>query len=195
MVTSIGGGAFYECSSLTSITIPNSVTKIETGAFGRCVNLGSVNFSGTLDQWCNINFMWPSGGSNPMLYAKHLYINGVELKGEVIIPEGITELQGTFIGCTEITRVVLPSTLTRLGDWVFGYCTGLTSITIPKTVTMLNFGVFGGCSSLLTINYEGTQSEWEAITKEYKWNVLESREVVFSDGTKISTKGFSVGAC
>ena len=69
-VTSIGGRAFEDCSGLTSVTIPNSVTSIGDRAFFCCFGLTSVHIS-DIAAWCNIDF--DSNGSNPLSYAHHLY--------------------------------------------------------------------------------------------------------------------------
>ena len=72
-VTSIGLRAFYYCSGLTSVTIPNSVTSIGREAFYGCYGLTSVHIS-DLAAWCNISFYDTS--SNPLSYAHHLFLNG-----------------------------------------------------------------------------------------------------------------------
>ncbi|MCH5213966.1 MAG: leucine-rich repeat protein, partial [Muribaculaceae bacterium] len=81
-VTSIGESAFYNCSGLASVTIPNSVTTIGRFAFHGCSGLTSVYIS-DLEAWCNIDFS--SAPSNPVNYAQHLYLNNQEIK-ELKIP-------------------------------------------------------------------------------------------------------------
>ena len=73
-VTSIGGSAFYKCSSLTSVTIPNSVTSIGSSAFYNCSSLDAVYIS-DIAAWCNVNFK--NEYSNPLYKAKKMYLNGV----------------------------------------------------------------------------------------------------------------------
>ncbi|MBR6751333.1 MAG: leucine-rich repeat domain-containing protein [Clostridia bacterium] len=70
-VTSIGGSAFYNCTSLTSIEIPSSVTSIGSSAFEGCTLLTSVNYLGTIESWCGITF--GNYNANPLYYAQKLY--------------------------------------------------------------------------------------------------------------------------
>lgn len=95
-VTSIGGGAFRNCSGLTSVTIGNSVTSIGQGAFNYCSGLTSVIIT-DVAAWCNIKFV--DFESNPLIYAKHLYLNGEEVK-DLIIPNSVTSIGSyAFCGC------------------------------------------------------------------------------------------------
>ena len=81
---------FSGCSSLTSITIPDSVTSIGDNAFGGCTRIESVYIT-DLSAWCKINFS--NSSSNPICDGAKLYLKGVELTGDITIPSNATEIQ------------------------------------------------------------------------------------------------------
>ena len=125
-VTSIGSRVFQDCSGLTSVTIGNSVTSIGKDAFYKCNGLKKVIVS-DIAAWCGISFN--SDYSNPLYYAKHLYSDEN----------------------TEITNLVIPNSVTSIGDYAFYGCSGLTSVTIGNSVTSIGNSAFYGCSGLTSV--------------------------------------------
>ena len=148
-VTSIGLCAFSGCSSLTSITIPDGVTSIGDGAFGDCSSLTKTNYTGTIDKWTEIYFV--SGDSNPTNYSRNLYINN-QLVTKANLTTATKISNYAFKGCTSLTSINIPDSVTSIGDGAFSGCSSLTGITIPDGVTSIGLGAFNDCSSLTSIN-------------------------------------------
>ncbi len=143
---SIGDYAFYRCTSLTSIIIPDSVTSIGEDAFYNCSSLTSVNIT-DIKSWCEIDF--DSYSSNPLYYAKKLYLNGELLKGDLIIPGGTKSIGDyAFYYCSKLTSVTIGNSVKSIGDDAFYYCKSLTSVTIPDSVTSIGEDAFAWCESL-----------------------------------------------
>ena len=159
-VTSIGDCAFEDCYGLTSVTIGNSVTSIGDYAFSGCEGLTSVHIS-DIAAWCNIDF-----GDNPLYYAHHLYLNGEEVK-DLVIPNSVTSIGDyTFYGCSGLTSVTIPNSVMSIGWSAFEDCSGLTSVTIPNSVTSIEGRVFQDCSGLTSVTIPNNVKRigWDAFS-------------------------------
>ena len=133
-MTTIGERGFYNCYRLTSVTIPNSVTSIGLDAFRYCSGLTSVHIS-DLAAWCKISFS--NYYSNPLTFAHHLFLIGYEIK-DLVIPNSVTSIgERAFYGCYGLNSVTIPNSVRELGSSAFYYCSGLTSVTIPNSVTSI----------------------------------------------------------
>ena len=147
-VTSIGEYAFYNCSGLTSVTIPNSVKSIGEYSFYGCSGLTKAEFA-SIESLCNISF--GSYTANPLYYSKHLYINGQEVT-DLVIPNSVTSIGSyAFYGCSGLTSITTTNSVTSIGNSAFSGCSDLTSFTIPESVTSIGHHAFYGCSKLTSI--------------------------------------------
>ena len=156
-ITSIGDYAFQNCSSLASVTIPNSVEIIYKYAFQNCTSLTSINIPNSVTGLEKYAFYGCTGLTSATLgngcrgIDHGLFCNCTSLKS-ITIPNNITEIHGAaFKGCTSLTSVTIPNSVTSIGSEVFSGCTSLTSIHIPTSVTSIGQCAFDGCTALKSV--------------------------------------------
>ena len=152
-LTSIGEQAFYYCSNLTSVVIPESVKTIGNRAFYVCSGLKSLHIPASVTSIEDRAFAYCSGletikvDENNQYYDSRNNCNAliqtntntllVGCKNSVI-PESVTIIaEGAFRGCTELTSMEIPEGVTTIGASAFRGCTGLTSVTLPSTITSI----------------------------------------------------------
>ena len=134
-VTSIGEEAFYDCSGLTSVDIPDGVTSIKDHAFSGCSGLTSVDI--------------PDGVTS-IGWSAFSRCSGLT---SVDIPDGVTSIGSyAFYGCSGLTSVDIPDGVTSIGEYAFSGCSGLVSVDIPDGVTSIGWSAFYGCSGLTSVD-------------------------------------------
>ncbi len=201
-VTSIGYQAFYGCSGLTCVTIPNSVTSIGDYAFENCSGLTCVTIPNSVTS-----------------IGDYAFENCSRLTS-VTIGNGVTSIgRYAFSGCSGLTSVTIPNSVTSI-DWgafkdcsgltsvkwnaenctsagsssypIFSNCSKLTSVTIGENVKIIPNYAFSGCSGLKIVFYKGTAEQWKKIligsdnsylTNRNRYYYSETEPALNSDGT------------
>jgi hypothetical protein len=133
-ITNIGTFAFYGCTSLVSVEIPDSVVTLGQGSFEGCVSLDSIVIPDSVTSIGISAFQGCTGLTS------------------ITIPGSVTGIgTSAFEDCTGLTSITIPDSATSIGPRVFKECTGLTSFTIPDSVTSIGSGAFQGCTGLSSI--------------------------------------------
>lgn len=195
--------AFANCENLTEITIPSSIISVGKGAFLDCENLTAVHIS-DIAAWCNINFArinysFHYSTSNPLAWARNLYLNN-ESVVNLVIPDTVTQIKddvfyncsdlksvtmsnsvtkvgvGAFKNCTNLANVTMSDNITNVGGEAFKNCCSLTSITIPSSVTTIDDDAFDGCYRLIEVCNKSSFAitagdEWKGKVAYYAKNV------------------------
>ena len=144
-VTTIGESAFYYARALKSVTLPKTINKIDKYVFYGCSSLEQI----IIDE-NNSNFK----SIDNILYNKEITTLLVcpATKTEVIIPNSVTKIgEGAFFYCRNLSEIIIPNSVTCIDHDAFSGCHSLTSIIIPNSVTTIGLAAFIACTSLESI--------------------------------------------
>lgn len=143
-------GAFFECTGLTSITIPKGVTSIESSAFNGCTGLTSVTIPDSVISIGSSAFSGCSGLTS------------------INIPASVQSVDSyAFEYCSGLTSVTIPESVTSISEFTFSGCENLTSITIPASVTYVGDYAFESIPTDLVVTYDGTKEQWNQICNKH----------------------------
>ncbi len=146
-VKSIENYAFYNCTTLISVSIPDTVTSINDDAFYGCAGLKSVAIPNSVT----------SIGYSAFFECTSLKSITLPNNSETIVGSNV------FACCTNLKDVVIPDKVTTIGRGMFAKCDNLTSVAIPDSVTNIEHAAFGDCTSLKYVFYGGTQKQWSKV--------------------------------
>lgn len=151
-VTAIDRIAFWNQIRITSVVMPDSIVRIGSSAFEDCTELKSITLSSSLETISIQAF------------------KGCDSLKTIQLPESLTLIDGgAFNNCTALTEVIIPKNITCVSSGIFQGCTNLVSLTLPESITQIDKFAFGGCNNLASIEFQGTKSQWEAITQAEPW--------------------------
>ncbi len=162
--TSIGDSAFSGCTSLTSITIPDSVTSIGYAAFYGCTNLNYTEHN-------NGKYL----GNYDNRHVVLIDIVDTSVSSFVISENTKVIYDSAFVDCSYLASIIIPESITNIGYRAFSECSSLTNVTMPKNVLCIDDYAFSDCTGLKTITFaEGSKLEIIGHDSFYKCTSLES---------------------
>ena len=209
-VTSIGGNAFYECTGLTSpvynahvfaympttysgaYTIPEGIESIAGAAFYGCSSLTSVTIGNSVTSIGDWVFAGCSSLTSPVYNAHVFAFMPTTYSGAYTIPDGIKSIAGGAFSDCSLTSVIIPNSVTSIGDDAFSYCSSLTSIVIPNSVTSIGDWAFAYCIRLTSITCEANnpptcgKDEFEEVSKSIPLYVPFGSEDAYRNATEWS---------
>ena len=184
-VTSIGDRAFYGCSGLTSITIPDTVTSIGSDAFWDCSSLTGITIPDTVTSIGYYTFWNCSSLTSITVSDNNKYYKSID---GVLFDKNVQVIIAYPCG-KSLNYYAIPDSVTSIGGYAFRGCSSLTDITIPGSVTSIGYGAFYGCSSLTSVIIGNSVT---SIEDQTFWNCSSLTSVIIGNSvTSIGTHAFS----
>jgi len=164
-ITNIGIAAFNSCLSLTNVAIPASVTSIGDYAFFYCTSMTAISVDtanpsyssvdGVLfnkDQTTLMQFPFGKAGS----YAIPGSVIGIADEAFGINDHGYPDVFSGFFSCAGLTNLIIPGSVTNIGEYTFSRCRGLTSVTLSNGITSIGVEAFSWCPNLASVTIPGS---------------------------------------
>lgn len=193
-VTSIGDEAFWECTNIKSVVIPDSVRNIGRTAFAICRNLESVIIPTGITEICENVFsgctsltkvIMPDSLTRIGSYAFSECTNLVN----ITIPNSVTSIgNGAFAYCQSLESIAIPNGITEISGGIFSECTSITNIEIPGSVTNIGYGAFEYCNSLSNIYYKGSKEDWKKLNIAYENSCFTNAVLHYVPNTTTTTR-------
>lgn len=152
--------------TLTSVTIGTGVTSVGSGAFENCTRLTEVHIS-DLGVWCAIDF--DDESANPLSVAGALYLNGNRVT-ELVIPENVTKIGNyAFYGCEWVGDLTIPAAVKQIGKYAFGGCGNVDEVAFENTTgwyyALSSTATSGTSLSSSSLSNPSTAAQW--LTSDY----------------------------
>lgn len=151
---------FKNCSNLKTVTLPDSVTRLDGYNFQYCTSLESIIIPDSVTSLSNGVVEGCTSLTSAIIGNKVPVLNESAFKGcskleSITIPNSVTSIgRWAFSGCSSLKSITIPNSVTSLGITAFSGCTSFTSITIPGSVTSIGSDTFSGCTSLTNVTFE-----------------------------------------
>ena len=155
-VTKLCSAAFEQCG-MTEITVPASVTEMEASPFSNCANLTTAVINANVSTLSQNFFYYCTAltdvtlGSGITAFESGVF-NSCSALESVVLPDTLTEIpENTFYYCTSLNNVVIPESVTVIGSSAFYGCSALTGLEIPEGVTVIGSSAFNSCTNLASL--------------------------------------------